>query len=267
MPEPRLDLDHDVATITLADPGGVNGLDAEHVARLRTLVTAADADPDVAVIVLRAEARAFCAGGDIAWFAAQAETLHEDILGLADDAAQLIRLLHETPKLTIAAVHGAVAGGGLGVALACDVVVAAEDTTFAVAYNRIGASPDLGVSAFLVRDVGYRRALELCLLAERLDAADALRLGLITRVVAAEALDETAQAIARRLADGPREANTTTKRLLRTASRQVLADHLGDELRSVADLSRTADWQEGIRAFLDGRAPRFAGARPRSAAG
>lgn len=257
MPEPRLDIADGVAVVTLVDPDGVNALDADHVARLRDLVAAADADPDVAVILLRAEADAFCAGGDIAWFDDHAETLHEDILGLAYDASDLVRRLHESPKITIAAVHGAAAGGGLGIALACDVVLAARGTAFASAYLRIGASPDLGVSAFLVRDVGYRRALELCVLGQRLSADEALELGLVNRVVEPEALDATARELAARVARGPRQALMTTKRLLRAAARAPLADHLGDELRSVADLSRTEDWREGIGAFLAGREPRF----------
>ncbi len=176
MPEPRLAIDRGVATVTLSDPYGMNPLDPSSLAALRQAVASAVAREDVGAIVLRAEARAFCAGGDVEWFAADADTLHDGILGLAGDGAALVQMLHRTPKVTIAAVHGAVAGAGLGVALACDVVIAAEQTAFATAYARLGASPDLGVSSFLVRDLGYRRALELCLLAETFDAADALRL-------------------------------------------------------------------------------------------
>lgn len=257
MPEPRLDVDGGVATVTLADPGGVNPLTDAYVARLREVVTRAVRDPAVAVIVLRAEARAFCAGGDIDWFAGHADTLHEEIVALIDDVTALIGALHESPKVTIAAVHGAVAGGGLGIALACDLVVAAQDTTFAIAYGRIGASPDLGVTTFLARDVGYRRALELCLLCERLTAAEARELGLVNRVVPSAELDSAAHDLARRVAAGPREANATAKRLLRAAARTALADQLGDELRSVADLSRTTDWSRGIAAFRAGEEPCF----------
>lgn len=259
MPEPRLDVDGGVATVTLADPDGVNPLTDDYVARLREVVTRAVRDPEVAVIVLRAEARAFCAGGDIDWFAGHPETLHEEIVDLIDDVTALIGGLHEGPKITIAAVHGAVAGGGLGIALACDLVVAADDTAFAIAYGRIGASPDLGVTTFLARDVGYRRALELCLLDEHLSAEDARELGLVNRVVPAAALDDEVREIAGRIAAGPREANATAKRLLRGAARTALADQLGDELRSVADLSRTDDWARGIAAFQAGEEPRFGG--------
>ena len=140
--------------------------------------------------------------------ARRAGTLPEEIAGLIDDVAALIGTLHEGPRVTIAAVHGAVAGGGLGIALACDVVLAAPDTTFAIAYGRIGTSPDLGVSAFLVRDLGYRRALELCLLCERLTAAQALELGIINRVVPRELLDDAARA---RRAGGGRAAGPRTR--------------------------------------------------------
>jgi len=261
MPQPRLDVEDGVATITLADPDGVNALDSRHVAVLRELVVRACEDPDAAVIVLRADARAFCAGGDIDWFADRADTLREEIVGLTDDVTALILALHEGPKVTIAAVHGAVAGGGLGLALACDVVIAAQDTTFAIAYGRIGASPDLGVSAFLARDLGYRRALELCLLCDRLTAAQALELGLINRVVVRATLDDEARALATRIAAGPRGANATAKRLLREAAAAPLTEHLADELRSVAALSRSADWAEGIDAFRHGREPVCGGPR------
>jgi len=257
MPGSRLDVQDGVATITLVDPGGVNALGPDSVADLRELVTRAGAHPDAAVILLRAEARAFCAGGDIDWFADHAATLREEIVGLTDDVTATICALSEGPKVTLAAVHGAVAGGGLGLALACDVVVAADDTTFAIAYGRIGASPDLGVSAFLARDLGYRRALELCLLCDRLPAAQALELGIINRVVPGEDLDATVRALAVRIAAGPREANATAKRLLREAPGAALGEHLADELRSVAELSRSADWTEGIAAFRSGREPRF----------
>jgi 2-(1,2-epoxy-1,2-dihydrophenyl)acetyl-CoA isomerase len=260
MPEARLDVRDAVATITLVDPDGVNPLDADFVARLRGLVDTAADDPAAAVIVLRAQARAFCAGGDIDWFADRAATIPEEIVGLTDDVTAIIGTLHEGPKTTIAAVHGAVAGGGLGLALACDLVVAAQDTTFAIAYGRIGASPDLGVSTFLARDIGYRRALELCLLCERLTADEALDLGLVNRVVSRGDLDETTAGLAARIAAGPLDAHATAKRLLRDAVGAPLDSHLADELRSVAELSRGTDWAEGIAAFREGREAVFGGA-------
>jgi 2-(1,2-epoxy-1,2-dihydrophenyl)acetyl-CoA isomerase len=256
-----LDVADGVATITLVDPDGINALGPAVVARLRGAVTRAAEDPAVAVIVLRADARAFCSGGDIDWFADHADTLREEIIDLTDDVTTLIGTLHQGPKVTIAAVHGAVAGGGLGIALACDIVVAAEDTTFAIAYGRIGASPDLGVSAFLARDLGYRRALELCLLCERHTAEQALELGIINRVVPRAELDATARALAARIAAGPQAANATAKRLLRDAPHTTLDDHIAEELRSVAELSCTGDWSEGIAAFRDGRVPAFADRR------
>ena len=257
MPGVRLDLDDGVAVITLVDPGGVNTLDPARVARLRELVGEADAAPGIGAILLRAEGQAFCAGADLGWLASGPERVSDDILGLADDVVALVGTLTTTPRITVAAVHGAVAGGGLGLALACDVVVAAADTTFAVAYNRIGACPDLGVSAFLRRDLGYRRALELCLLRDQLTAAEAVALGLVTRIVAPAALDTAARALAQRIASGPRAANAATKRLLRASPPADLATHLVDELRSVASLSLTPGWAEGTRAFIERRNPAF----------
>lgn len=255
----RLTAADGLGVITLSDPRGRNALDPASVAPLRKAVDAAYADPGVRVIVLRSAGGAFCTGGDIAWFAARPETLHDEIVALTSDVTHLIGTLHGGDKIAIAAVGGAVAGAGLGLALACDLIVAARPATFTIAYRRIGASPDLGVSAFLARDLGYRRALELCLSCEDLTADRAHALGLVSRVVEAGELDAAALELAARIADGPAAADATTKRLLRAAARADLDAQLADELRSVAELTRTRDWAEGIAAFLERREPSFGG--------
>lgn len=255
MRAPRLDIDGDVAVITLSDPDGVNALDHAYVAALRETVVTADAHPTAAAILLRAEGRAFCAGGDVAWFAELGDEAYEPLRALIPDATALITTLHTSAKPVVAAVHGALAGAGLGIAMACDIVLAAEGTTFAMAYAHVGACPDLGVSTFLVRDAGYRRAFELCVLGEVIGAAEARELGMINRVLPGAALDAEARALAARLAAGPRDSTAMTKRLLRTAAGTPLPAHLAAELQGVAELSRGPEWREGIAAFLARRSP------------
>jgi 2-(1,2-epoxy-1,2-dihydrophenyl)acetyl-CoA isomerase len=130
----------------------------------------------------------------------------------------------------------------------------------ALGYNRIGTNPDAGSSYFLTRDIGYRRALQLYLDNERIDAARALELGIVNQVVAADELQRVAAARAARIAAGPRHAQSSAKRLFRQAHDGLLARQLEDEIRTFADHTREADFAEGIRAFLEKRPPRFGAA-------
>jgi 2-(1,2-epoxy-1,2-dihydrophenyl)acetyl-CoA isomerase len=217
----------------------------------------AAARDDVAVIVVRADGPAWCVGGDIGAFSDIGDGMHSYMLELGKPVNALVTALHECDKVTIAAVHGAVGGGGLGFMCAHDLVVAAEGTVFALGYARIGTSPDGGNSYFLARDIGYRRALELYLLNERIDAIRALELGIVNRVVAAASLDGAVSELAARIAAGPRKAHASAKILFQRAAGGLLARQLDDEVRMFADNTREADFAEGLRAFLEKRPPRF----------
>jgi 2-(1,2-epoxy-1,2-dihydrophenyl)acetyl-CoA isomerase len=210
----------------------------------------------VGAILVRAEGPAWCVGGAIDTFAAE-DDMHAYMLELGVPINGLLHVLHECDKLTIAAVHGAVGGGGVGIMLAHDIVLAAEGTVFALGYSRIGTSPDGGNSYFLARDIGYRRALEYYLLNERIDAARALELGMVNRVVAGGELEREAAALAARLAAGPRRAQASAKTLLRRAGDGLLARQLDDEIRFFADNTRERDFAEGLASFLEKREPRF----------
>jgi 2-(1,2-epoxy-1,2-dihydrophenyl)acetyl-CoA isomerase len=140
---------------------------------------------------------------------------------------------------------------------ATDIVLASVNTKFTFAYRRLGLSPDAGGTYFLARDLGYRRALELYLTNDTIDAATALSLGLVTRVVPDSRLVEEASGLAQQIAAGPRQAQATTKRLFRQAGDGLLARQLDDEIRWLADNARCSDFAEGIRAFVEKREPRF----------
>jgi 2-(1,2-epoxy-1,2-dihydrophenyl)acetyl-CoA isomerase len=263
----ELEVGAGVATVTLAKVDTRNSIDIPMAAEICARVQEAAGRDDVGVILVRADGPAWCVGGAIDVFLGAGDEAHDYLIELGRSINPLVTTLHECPKITIAAVHGAVGGGGLGIMLAHDVVVAAEGTVFALGYSRIATTPDGGNSYFLTRDVGYRRALDLYLTNDRLDAARALEMGIVNRVVPADELRARAVALAAQIAAGPWKAQASAKRLLRQAADGLLARQLDDEIRWFADNTLEADFAEGLRAFVEKRAPRFGAAAPEDPVG
>ena len=162
-------------------------------------------------------------------------------------------------KTTVAVVHGAVAGGGLSLALACDLVVAEERTKFAVAYRRLGASTDGGISHLLTRLVGQRKAIELLLLSDTFSAAEALALGLINRVVAEPDIEAEIANLTLALAENAPVSVVALKRLTYEAPTASFEEQLSRELAAFTECAATADFREGIKAFSERRKPVFQG--------
>jgi 2-(1,2-epoxy-1,2-dihydrophenyl)acetyl-CoA isomerase len=248
--------DGGVAHLRFNRPQALNAIDR---AMARAFLGACEdlaADPGVRAVCISGEGRAFMAGGDLV-------ELRQDPRGAADELIAGmhagLRLLAGIDAPVIAQVHGAVAGAGLGVMLACDLAVAAEGSRFAVAYPQIGASCDCSTSWGLPRIVGLRTAAALALLGDTVDAAEALRLGLVNRVVPPERLDAECDAMARRLAAGPTRALGHIKKLLRGSLDHDLQTHLDAEAAAFRDCTGTADFREGVGAFLEKRPPRFTG--------
>jgi 2-(1,2-epoxy-1,2-dihydrophenyl)acetyl-CoA isomerase len=263
-PDPiRHEIVEHVATVTLDRPDQLNALNQRATAALIDLLTALDADPAVRAIVLTGAGRGFCAGADVGDLAAAAAGQADDLRPAAmrdvmrNGSARLARLLLELETPMVAAVNGPCAGAGVGLALSCDFVLAAEDAVFSVVFVRRGLVPDYGVTWLLTRLVGLRRAKELALLGERLTAAEADALGLLTRVVPGADLLEEAQALARRLADGPGVALRLAKRLLNDVSDLDHATAVDREFTAQALCFASADALEGATAFLEKREPRF----------
>lgn len=248
-----------IATLTLNRPRVMNALDEDMIRALRENCERAAGDTAARVIVLRGAGQAFLAGGDVAAFHANLDRAPAMVQELAAELHRGILALRQSRQPVIAAVHGAVAGAGMSLMMAADLVIAAADTQFTMAYSRIGTSPDGGASFFLPRLAGYQRAMELLLLADTVDAETLVRYGVVNRVVPAADLDAAVAALAKQLVAGPATAYGETKALANRAFERGLEAHLEAEVGAFVRCAATADFAEGVAAFVDKRRPRFPG--------
>ena len=250
-----------VATLTLNLHDALNVLDEAMVDALIPAAADVAADPGIRVLVVQGAGKHFMAGGDIRTFARESsrppDERQRSFQRLVERVHVAVETLARMPQPVVARVQGAVAGFGLSLMNACDLAIASDDAYFAAGYRQIGITPDGGGTWSLPRIVGQRRALGILLLGERFGAADALAMGLVNRVVPLAELDAAVEAVARALADGPREALSATKRLLRDSLDRTLSGQLQAEAVSFGRLSATDDFVEGVASFLEKRPPRF----------
>lgn len=244
-----------VTTLTLNRPDALNALTADLRGELLAAVKAAGRDVEVRAVVLTGAGRAFCAGADLRGGSGEREFRRV----LVNEYNPLIEAIRALPKPVIAAVNGVAAGAGVSLALAADLVVAAEDVMFVPAFHRIGLVPDSGLTRTLVRGVGRHRAFELLMGERRLSAAEAEAAGLVAAVVPADRLADTARELAERLASGPTRAIGLTKRLVADAEDASLSDSLAAEAALQEVAGRTEDHAEGVAAFTEKRDPAFGG--------
>jgi 2-(1,2-epoxy-1,2-dihydrophenyl)acetyl-CoA isomerase len=243
-----------IARITLNRPEVMNALNRP----LRAALTAAlRAGWEARVIVLTGAGRGFCSGQDLG--DAQGLDAASFEATLNDEYVPMIRAITEAPVPVIAAVNGVAAGAGANLALACDLVIAAESASFIQAFSRIGLIPDAGGTSFLPRRVGLQRALGAALLAEPVPARQAADWGMIWEAVADDRFAEVAAARARQLASGPTGAYGALKQALRGAFDQSLEAQLALEARLQGVCGASGDFREGVAAFQEKRAPRFTG--------
>lgn len=252
----QLDITQAVARVSFNRPDSLNAINIGLARAFLEAISTIAATPGVRAVLLRSQGKAFMVGGDLA-------ELSQDS---AATAARIIEPLHAglqimaaLPVPVVASVQGAVAGAGLSIMLAADLAIAADDSTFNMAYARIGASPDASGSWHLPRVVGLRKAMEIALLSEAFDAQEALRLSVVNRVVPAADLGAETDKLMRRLADGPTVAFGRIKSLLRAAQTRDLATQLDAERAAFEACAATADFQEGVAAFLQKRRPSYRG--------
>lgn len=257
----RYGLEGQVAVITLARPERRNAMGSQLKRELVAAFGLANDDPAVRVIVLTGEGPAFCAGGDVkemqaAQAAGESRSLEEKIRPSRD--ATLLAI-HESVKPVIAAVNGAAAGAGMNLALAADIRLASNTARFSQAFVRRGLPPDTGATYFLPRIVGMAKACELALIGDAIDADEAMRLGIVSRVLEPEALMPAALDMAQRIAAGPPIAIRLARQALHQGMRGTLREALAREAAALNVCLDTDDAKEGVRAFLEKREPRFMG--------
>ncbi len=249
-----------VATLTLNRPERLNALNVELSTALAESLARVAEDPDVRVIVLTGAGRAFCAGGDLGVIRdARDRGAGRELEPLLRAGMQIVVRMRTTPKPVIAAVNGPAAGAGMNLALACDIRIASEQSTFGQNFARVGLFPDYGGTYLLPRLVGASRAAEMFYTGEMIDAREAERLGLISRVVAADQLAAETRALAERIAQAPPLAVRAIKRVLFGNDLAELERALEFEVRTQMQCFLSEDCGEGIRAFFEKRPPRFQG--------
>lgn len=245
-----------MATMTFNRPSAMNALDVPTASAFLAACQSLADDPQLRVVVIRGEGRAFGVGGDLAALQHDSAATAHDLIGRLHEAVVLLAGLNAP---VIASLHGVVAGGSLSLSMACDLAIAAEGTRFNLAYANVAASCDVSGSWSLPRLVGLRRAMQIALLSDTFDAAEALHLGLVNRVVPADKLQEETLALARRLAVGPTLAYGRMKRLMRQSFETRLPTQLDAERENFKASTQTEDFREAVNAFFAKRPAVFKG--------
>ena len=255
----EISVKNNVATIVLSRPEQRNALDRECRALLMQALATIEEDDDIRATILTGTGKVFCAGQNLD------EPLMDPGSGsesriwqiLEEEYSPLMLALHHCKKPLVCAVNGDAFGGGVNIALACDLVVAAQSSHFVLPYCRLGLTTDAGGSFFLPRMVGRARAFGMLLLGERVDAVTAQQWGLIWKAVQDDELSEFAEGIASQLAAGPSEALQAIKTGLNAAESHSLEEQLEHEKNAQRILEKTDNYREGRRAFFEKRAPKF----------
>lgn len=249
-----------VSQITLNRPDSLNAIDHVLASELREEILSAEMNKEVRCVVLKGAGPAFMAGGDIRAFSERiGNGVDRYMLDLTHDLHDAIIAIRRMPKPVLASVHGAAAGAGFSIAMACDMIIAAENSTFTLAYSMLGVSPDGSSTHSLPRLIGYHQAMELVLLSDRFGTEKAKELGLINFVTAPENLESETMTLAERLGNGPTAAYGKAKSLLNKSLERGISDQLEAEAQGIMESSRTKDFVEGVDAFLNKRRPQFTG--------
>lgn len=247
-----------IATVTLNRPSKLNAFDDQMIAETIEAIKAAGRDPAVRCLVITGSGRGFSSGQDLTAFG-----VRDDSFSIGDHLRhgynRLVKEMVTLEKPIIGAINGVAAGAGCGVALAADIRIAAHTASFMLAFSKVGLIPDSGLTWLLPRLIGYTRAYEMAVTAEKVMADQALEWGMVNDVVPADQLLETAQAWAQKLAQGPTRAFGLTKRAMNRSLTLTLEEALAYEARVQEIAGRTSDNKEGVQAFLEKRPAVFQG--------
>jgi 2-(1,2-epoxy-1,2-dihydrophenyl)acetyl-CoA isomerase len=259
----QIEIDDELATLTLNRPDAFNAMSPELIDELMTAFAWLADQAPIRALIITGSGAAFCAGGDITWFKKGMEESPEFISASVRRGAEALHNaiidLRRIEVPVVGAINGPAAGAGFSLALACDIRIAADGAFFAPAYGRIGASPDGGMTYFLPRVVGPAKALEILLDDPNMPAADALGLGLVSEVVTSEELIPRARERATKLAKMAPHYVKMAKRLVGVSLENSLAEHLQLERHGIADSMATEDARAGVTAFFGGEKPVFNG--------
>ncbi len=247
-----------VATVRMNRPEIHNALDDALILELTESLAAVGGDESARVVVLAGAGKSFSAGADLDWMRRMAENSRAENLAGARRLAALMRVLNDLPKPTVVRVHGAAFGGALGLIAACDIAVAVDSAMFCLSETRLGLIPAV-ISPYVVAAIGARHARRYFLTAERFSAGEAQRVGLVHRVVTADALDPAIEETVAALLVGGPAAQAAAKRLVADVADRPLDDALVEETAArIAEIRATPEGREGIAAFLEKRRPRWA---------
>ena len=243
------------ATITLTQPEVRNAFSDEVIAEITAAFTEVGARDDVRVVVLAAEGPAFCAGANLNWMRRMADYTREENLADAGALAEMLRVIYECPKPTIARVQGDVYAGGMGLVACCDVAVSGDTAGFCLSEVKLGLIPAT-ISPYVIRAMGPRAAHRYFLTAERFDAAEAHRIGLVHEVVSADQLDAKVDELVKALTSaGPHAVRACKKLVLDVAEREITAGLIAATVEGIADIRASAEGREGVQSFLQKRKP------------
>ncbi len=264
MPDLILSVDEGIATLTMNRPQARNALSNDMRSELADALHDVERDPAVRCVVLTGAGEHFMAGGDVKNMAATlaelpSEEIRKSFLYRIHDLHPIMFAMRRMPKPVIASCRGASAGAGVSMALACDLIIAAKDAFFTLAYCHIGTSPDGSSSFHLPRAVGIKKAMEIALLGDRFNAREAKDIGMINYVVETEELAAETGKLARRLANGPTHVYGNTKALFYRSLESEFEAQLQTEAEYFADCASRADFREGVTAFAEKRKPVFTG--------
>jgi 2-(1,2-epoxy-1,2-dihydrophenyl)acetyl-CoA isomerase len=255
-----LTLNGPVAALTLNRPACLNALDASLQDSLAEKLDAVARNTSVRVVILTGAGRGFCSGGDLKFLAELRK--HHHSVAFRDFLAEghrVVRAIRTLAKPVIASVNGPAFGGGMNLALASDLRIASDRATFSQSFVKIGLHPDMGGTFFLPRIVGTGHAMEMFLLGDTINAEEACRLGLVNFIVEHEKLAEETQSLAKRLAAGPALSLALMKQAMYERLETQLDSMMEHEVEAQMKCFQSTDFDEGLRAFLEKRKPKFGG--------